>query len=322
MMEYSLRSRGWIGWLKRNRTLLGEVEAVIEKEGPLGNIDFTRRNPPKRRVKAGWWSWKPATHALDYLWMSGRTMVHSRRHFQKVFDLAERVMPQVTGIVPPARAEFLRWHVRRSLRAMGAASYADLRLYMTFPRMGVAERRDTLKALIAAGEVVEIAVAGAPGPWYALAADLPALRRAGRRRVASQGTALLAPFDSLLWHRERTRRLFGFDYRIEVYTPGHKRVHGYYSLPIFHDGHLVGRLDAKNHRDKGWLEVRRVHFESWLVKGMPAPAARWGAVDRDAVLAGLADSLRSLAEFTGAGKITVGRVDPPGWKKALTAALG
>lgn len=322
MMEYSVRSRGWSGWLKRNGTLLGEVEAAIQKEGPLANIDFTRRNPPKRRVRAGWWSWKPATHALDYLWMSGRTMVHSRRHFQKVFDLAERVMPQVTGTEPPAREEFLRWHVRRSLRAMGAASYADLRLYMTFPRMGVAERRDTLKALIAAGEVVEIAVPGAPGPWYALAADLPALARAGRRRVASQGTGLLAPFDSLLWHRERTRRLFGFDYRIEVYTPGHKRVHGYYSLPILHDGQLIGRLDPKTHREERRLEVRHVHFEPWFARGKAPPAVSWGALDRDAALAGIAEALRSLAAFVGADQVTVGRVSPPALAAPQRRALG
>src|SRR5262245_47950514 len=138
----------------------------------------------------------------------------------------------------------------------GAAAYPDLRLYLSFPRMSVAERRRALDAMIASGEVVEVGVNGARGPWYALAADLPALARAGRRRAVSRGSALLAPFDSFLWNRERTSRLFGFDYRVEVYTPGHKRVHGYYSLPILHDGHLIGRLDPKTHREDRRLEVR------------------------------------------------------------------
>ncbi|MGH7730738.1 MAG: winged helix-turn-helix domain-containing protein, partial [Candidatus Eiseniibacteriota bacterium] len=321
MADYSRRNRSWGKWLEKNGALLAEVEETIRKEGPLANIDFTRRKPPARRRAGGWWSWKPATHALDYLWMSGRTMVHSRQHFQKRFDLAERVMPAVTGLEPPGREEFRRWHLRRSLHAMGAASYADLRLYLTFPRMEIAERRHALAELLASAEVVEIAVTGAPGPWYALGADLPALERAGRRRSASRGTALLAPFDSFLWHRERTRRLFGFDYRIEVYTPGHKRVHGYYTLPILHDGQLIGRLDPKTHREDRRLEVRHVHFERWFANGAHPPAAAWGALDRDAALAGIAGALRSLATFVGADRVTLGRATPAALAAPLRRAL-
>ena len=324
MEDYSIRNRGWSGWLKKNMTLVNEVERTIRDEGPLCNVDFTRREPPagrKKRSQAGWWNWKPATHALDYLWMSGRTMVHSRRHFQKRFDLAERVMPACREVEPPPRAEFLRWHVRRSLHAMGAASYADLRMYLTFPRMGVAERRDTLRAMVAAGEVAQVSIPGESAPWYALAADLPALARAGRRRAASRGTALLAPFDSFLWHRERTRRLFGFDYRIEVYTPGHKRVHGYYTLPILHDGQLIGRLDPKTHREERRLEVRSVHLERWFARGEAPPAAAWGTPDRDAAIAGIAQALRSLATFVGADHVTVGRVAPAAFTAPLRRAL-
>jgi uncharacterized protein YcaQ len=323
MLGYHVRNRGWSVWLKRNGPLVAEVEEVIRNEGPLGNIDFTRRRPPGRRggKSGGWWNWKPATHALDYLWMSGRTMVHSRQHFQKRFDLAERVMPAVATLEPPALEEFQRWHVRRSLHAMGAASATDLSRYLTFPRMKPPERRRALHDLIAAGEVVEVGLEGARGPWYALASDLEALARAGRRRKASQGTALLAPFDSFLWHRERTRLLFGFDYRIEVYTPGHKRVHGYYSLPILHDGLLIGRLDPKTHREEKRLEVRHVHFEPWFARGKSPPAAAWGAPDRDAALAGIAEALRSLARFVGAERVTIGKVTPAALAAPLRRAV-
>ena len=324
MLDYNFRHRTWGGWLKKNRVLVAEIEETIRREGPLANIDFTRRRPPGRRKGAsgGWWNWKPATHALDYLWMSGRTMVHSRQHFQKRFDLAERVMPVLAGLKPMDHAEFLRWHLRRSLHAMGAASAADLRLYLTFPRMEVAERRRTLAGLLASGEVVEVAVTGTAGPWYALATDLPALAKAGRRRVPSRGTALLAPFDSFLWHRERTRRLFGFDYRIEVYTPGHKRVHGYYTLPILHDGQLIGRLDPKTHREARCLEVHHVHFEPWFARGQAPPAASWGSPDRDAALAGIGEALRSLAAFVGADRVTVSRVTPGALAAPLKRAIG
>jgi len=242
-------------------------------------------------------------------------------HFQKRFDLAERVLPQAVTLDAPTREEFRRWHLRRSLHAMGAATALDLSRYLTFPRLGLTERRRALGALLAAGEVVELAVAGDRGRWYALAEDLPALARAGRRRSAARGTTLLAPFDSFLWHRERTSRLFGFDYRIEVYTPGHKRVHGYYSLPLFHDGSLIGRLDLKTHRAERRLEVRGAHFERWFATGGRAPAAAWGVVDRDAALAGTAAALRSLATFVGADDVSVGRVTPAALAAPLRRAV-
>jgi len=319
MLDYSLRSRAWGKWLKKNRAALRAVEEAITANGPMGNADFAHRRAPGST--GGWWNWKPAAHALDYLWMSGRTLVHSRRHFQKRFDLAERLMPEAVGREPLTSAEFWRWHLRQSLHAMGAATESDLRMYLTYPRTAASDRRHTLHAALASGEIVEIEVAGERGRWLALAEDLPALAAASRKRRAAAGTTLLSPFDSFLWHRERTRRLFGFDYRIEVYTPGHKRVHGYYSLPIFHDGQLIGRLDPKTHRAERRLEVKAVHFEPWFAKGASPPAVAWGPVDRDAALVGLGEALRSLAAFVGAEDVTVGRVTPRVLRSGLLRVL-
>jgi hypothetical protein len=308
MLDYSLRSRAWGAWLQKNRQVLRAVEAAIATSGPLGSADFRHRRPSG--VRGGWWNWSPSTHALDYLWMSGRTLVHSRTNFQKRFDLAERVMPEVKETKPLAREAFLRWHLHRSLHAMGAASETDLRMYLSFPRTAAGERQRALRAAIDAGEVVRVEITGERGAWFALASDLSALAAAGRRRVAAAGTTLLSPFDSFLWHRDRTRRLFGFDYRVEVYTPGPKRVHGYYSLPIFQDGQLIGRLDPKTHRAEKRLEVKAVHFEPWFAKGALPPAASWGAVDQDRALKGTAQALRSLAAFVGASDLDLGRVTP------------
>ena len=323
MLDYHTRSRGWARWLKKNRGTLALVEQALREGGPLGSADFAHRRRPSGQ--AGWWNWKPTTHALDYLWMSGRTLVHSREHFQKRFDLAERLMPEALACEPLTADDFHRWHLRQSLHAMGAATETDLRMYLTFPRVGAAERRRWLKRLIETGEVREIEVEQSAHMsrvrWYALAEDLPALAAASRRRVASQGSTLLSPFDSFLWHRERTHRLFGFQYTIEVYTPGHKRTHGYYSLPILHDGHLIGRVDPKVHRGERRLEVKWVHFEGWFARGSQPPAAAWGSVDRDAALAGLADSLRSLATFVGADTISLGRVSPSSLRAPLRRRL-
>jgi uncharacterized protein YcaQ len=319
MLDYSLKSRAWGAWLRRNRRVLRAVEDAIAGSGPLGSRDFEHRRPPG--AAGGWWNWKPATHALDYLWMSGRTLVHSREHFRKRFDLAERVMPAAVSGQPLSREAFRRWHLRRSLHALGAASETDLRMYLTYPHVSVAERRSVLRAALREGEIVEVGVEGERGRWYALSEDLPALERAGRRRRPSSGTTLLSPFDSFLWHRERTRRLFGFDYRIEVYTPGHRRSHGYYSLPILHDGQLIGRLDPKTHREERRLEVKAVHFEAWFAKGERPPVASWGRVERDAALAGVGEALRSLASFVGADEVTIGTVAPSALRPALRAAL-
>src|SRR5262245_34811754 len=325
MLDYHTRSRGWARWLKKNRATLAAVTQAIRDAGPLGSADFAHRRPP--RAPSGWWNWKPATHALDYLWMSGTTLVHSRRHFQKRFDLAERLMPDALARSPLDAAAFQRWHLRQALHAMGAATEMDLRMYLTFPRVGAAERRRWLARLVEAGEVREIRVTPSPGRaaprWYALAEDLPALAAAGRRRRASAGTTLLTPFDSFLWHRERTHRLFGFRYTIEVYTPGHKRTHGYYTLPILHDGQLIGRVDPKVHRAERRLEIKGVHFERWFARGADPPAGGWGRLDRDAALAGLAETLRSLAVFVGADPdaISLGTVSPAPLRAPLARRL-
>jgi hypothetical protein len=155
---------------------------------------------------------------------------------------------------------------------------------------------------------VEVALDGDRGRWLALARDVPALTHAADAPAAARGTTLLSPFDSLLWHRDRVARLFGFDYRIEVYTPGPQRIHGYYTLPILHDGLLIGRVDAKSQRVERRLDIRHVHFEPWFAQGAASPMG--GRLDVDAALTGLADALTSLATFTGADEVTLERVSP------------
>lgn len=319
MLDYEIRHTGWTFLLRKHDPTIERVLEAVRERGPLGNADFAADRASG--AASGWWSWKPETVAMDYLWKKGALGVHSRVHFQRRLDLAERLFPAALAGEPPGADEFRRWHALLSLRAMGAASLADLRAYLLFPKMEAGERRAVLDALRRSGEVVEVAVEGQRGPWLARAADVPALERAARRRTpASRGTTFLAPFDSLLWHRERVRALFGFDYRIEVYTPGHKRVHGYYSLPILHEGALVGRLDAKNHREARRLEVRHVHLEPWLVEGR-APIEGLRPPALAPALAGIGDALRSLAEFLGAERITIGKVTPAALAARLRAQV-
>jgi uncharacterized protein YcaQ len=203
---------------------------------------------------------------------------------------------------------------------MGAATETDLSRYLTFPRFGSGARRQALQALVKAGEVVEVPLEGKAPRWLALARDLPALARAAGTRRPPRGTTLLSPFDSLLWHRDRIARLFGFDYRIEVYTPGPQRVHGYYTLPILHDGHFIGRVDAKAQRAEGRLDIRHVHFEPWFGAGSASPVTG-EPIDRDAALAGLAEAFASLAVFVSARDVRLDRVTPASLRGPLARCL-
>jgi len=317
MLDYRVHHTGWSDWLRRNSRTLRRVRETIAQNGPMANADFDGRRP---RGAAGWWNWKPVQHALHYLWMSGALAIDSRRHFHKRFDLFERAIPSVRDVEVISSGAFARWHVERSLRAMGAATEADLAGYLTFPRFAPQVRREALRAMIEAGDVTEIAVEGSPARWLALTSDLPALKRAARAATPPFGTTLLSPFDSLLWYRERAARLFGFDFRIEVYTPAKKRVHGYYSLPILHDGQIIGRLDAKAHRAERRLEVRHVHFEPWFALALSSPTDGV-RIDRDRALAGLGEALDSLATFVGAADITVRRVTPHRLRASLAKKL-
>jgi uncharacterized protein YcaQ len=318
MLDYRHRHKGWVGFLRKHPRIMREVESAIATRGPLANADFQAVRPAG---SAGWWNWKPAAHALDFLWMSGRIAVDSRSHFQKRFNLVERVLPDALAQPPLERAAFRRWHLTQSLHAMGAATDLDLRLYLTYPRFSAAERAATLRDALRAGEVVAVEVTGSRARWYALTRDLDALAAAGRRRVGSRGATLLAPFDSLLWHRERVTRLFGFDYRIEVYTPAAQRAVGYYTLPLLVDGQLIGRVDAKLHRSEHRLELRHVHFENWFARGTAPPHPHWGTVSLERGLTGLAESARSLAAFCDATRITVTRVTPSSLRGAVRKAF-
>ena len=316
MLDYEVRHTGWSG-LQRNARVLREVRAAVRAGGPLVAADLEQRR--RRGPGGGWWAWRPVHHALHHLWMTGDLAIHSRRHFQKRFDLAERVLGEGLAARPVTAEEFRRWHLERSLHAMGAVTEKDLGGYLTFPRAAAMGRRTAFAAMRERGEVVAVEVEGSRAAWWALARDLPALRRAGRRPL-SAGTTLLSPFDSLLWYRDRVARLFGFEYRIEVYTPGPKRVHGYYTLPILHDGHLIGRLDAKTHRAEKRLEVRHAHFEPWLAKGQPSPLDG-EILDPDAALDGVAQAIVSLGVFVGAGRVTLDRVTPGRLRAALARRL-
>ncbi len=228
----------------------GEAEAVLARiaaEGPLGASDIDAG-----KSRGGWWAWGDTKRALEYLFWSGRITTATRRgSFERVYDLPERVIPAATLALPtPTEADAQRELLRISARALGIATASELRDYF---RLKPADALPHIAELVEEGAIVPVAVAG----WRQQAYLDPGAQRP--RRIRAQ--ALLAPFDPLIWERERTERLFSFRYRIGIYTPAAQRSHGYYVLPFLLDEAIVARVDLKADRHAGLLRVQSAHAE-------------------------------------------------------------
>ncbi|MER2248352.1 crosslink repair DNA glycosylase YcaQ family protein [Methylorubrum podarium] len=229
--------------------------ARIEREGPIAASDVAGTKPAQ-----GMWMWSGAKHALEWLFWAGLVAsTHRRGSFERVYDLPERVLPRAVLQRPtPNEVDARRELIARAARAMGVATAHDLRDYY---RIGPADARLPIEQLVDQGTLVPVRVQGWSHQAY--------LHQDARPGRALEGAALLSPFDPLVWHRPRTERLFGFRYRLEIYTPAHKREHGYYVLPFLLDGALVARVDLKADRKRGALIVQRAHVEP----GAPADTA-------------------------------------------------
>jgi len=271
---------GWGGPLRIMRErpeFVAEVLRRVEQEGPVtaGALHggATSGSP--------WWGWNDTKVALELLFWSGRVATATRRSFERVYDVTERVLPaEVLAVPTPSREDAQRELVRLAARAHGVATERDLRDYF---RLRVEEARAAVVDLVEAGELLPAAVEGWRQPAYLWVGT------AVPRRVSA--SALLSPFDPLVWERSRASRLFGFDYRIEIYTPAAKRVHGYYVLPFLHDERLQARVDLKADRKAGVLRV----LAAWLEPGS----------DPDHIGSALAVQLRRAADWQGLGAVVV-----------------
>jgi uncharacterized protein len=230
--------------------LVDEVFDLVARKGPIraGDTGMPRPDPRPGHM----WNWHDGKVALEYLFWSGRITAARRVNFERHYDLPERVLPaEIIAAPTPPVEQAQRELVRIAARALGVATEPDLGDYFRLPR---AESKLRVAELVAAGELLRVSVDG----WRAPAYLWPRARRP--RRVATR--ALLSPFDSLIWFRERTERLFGFRYRIEIYTPAAKRQYGYYVLPFLLGDSLVARVDLKSDRQAGVLRVQGAFAEA------------------------------------------------------------
>ena len=269
------------------------LDAVLERvrqEGPLASRDF--EDP--RDGREGWWDWKPAKTALEVLFDRGHLLIDRRENFQRHYDLAERVLPQSAEPVQHTAADWRRWAALRSVAHFGVATYRQASEYYHQKKTPV---KAVVEALAGEDALLPAEVEGWQETAYLHPADLPLLDEIEAGQHQPQVTALLSPFDNLLWDRQRVRDLFGFDYRIEMYTPAAQRQYGYYVMPILHKGRLVGRLDPKADRQTNTLIVRALYLEP-------------GEAVSDELVAALRGALREFMAFHGSERLVIERSEP------------
>ncbi len=264
-------------FLRSHADFIDQALAAVAERGPLAASELELG----AKGEGGWWGWSEGKRAMECLFWTGRLTTATRRNsFERVYGLPEKVLPKAIIETPtPSRAEAHRQLLTISARAMGVATERDLRDYF---RLGVADARKGVAELVEAGTITPVAVEGWDQPAY--------LWPDARRPRSIKADALLSPFDNLIWFRERTERLFGVRVRLEIYTPAHKRTHGYYVLPFLQDEAITARVDLKADRKAGRLLVLAAHAE---------PDADEDTATR------LADALKQMASWLGLSGVEV-----------------
>ena len=264
----------------------GVYDQVVKQLRTEGPLTATELGGAKRTSE--WWDWSGTKVAVERALMYGEVVCVERRGWKRVYDLAERAVPAALLAEEPSDEECLRRLVGLAGRALGVGTRADIADYHRL-------KGEQVEAVIADSGLVPVTVEGWSKPAWADPESLATPPR-GRHR-----TTLLSPFDSLIWERARTERIFGFTHRLEAYVPKPKRVHGYFAMPVLAGGRLVGRVDPA--REGGTLVAKQVTLDG--LKAVPQ----------------VAQALVEAAGWVGCTDVRVERVDAPELREPLTAEL-
>ena len=276
------RRRRWS--LDAPSEVITDVRRRLAVDGPLSASDLGGA-----KNKGPWWDWSPVKTAVELLLDWGEVACVTRQGWKRIYDLTERAIPGHLVAVEPDDHACLVHLVEQAGRHLGVATLGELAEYFRL-------RRDQVDAVMPSTQLVPVEVGGWGQPAWADPVALAALGRRGQHR-----TTLLSPFDSLIWDRSRTLRLWGFTHRLEAYVPATKRTHGYYAMPVLAGGRIVGRVDPV--RAGTTLVGRRVSLLG------------------DRALPQVAEAMVEAATWVGASSVAVEVVDPPHLRAPLAAAL-
>ena len=280
MAEAANDHRDIFGRLNRSRP--GFMNAALDEIRERGALS-AREITGAGASKGGWWGWSDGKRALEALFAAGQVAAAGRRGFERLYDLPERVIPaRVLALPTPTLENAQRALMRIAASALGVATEKDLCDYF---RIRIGAGRHRIRELVETGELIPVSVEGWREQAY--------VARAAKSPRKMDASALLSPFDSLIWERARTERIFGFRYRIEIYTPSANRKYGYYVLPFLLGDRLVARVDLKSDRATGTLLVQGAHCE---------PGVRASAVAEP-----LMHELATMASWLGLERIKVTR---------------
>jgi uncharacterized protein YcaQ len=288
-------------WMKERRADVDAVLDHIRANGPTRSSDFERSDG---QAGGGWWSWKPEKRSLEVLFTTGALMIAARHNFQRIYDLAERVLPDWDDARMPADDDMRCALVLKAVKAMGCARGAWISDYFRTrpPRLDP-------ETLVEQGLLLRAWVDEWDDPIYVHPDHAALLESAAAGALAPTLTSILSPFDPVVWDRRRALELFNFDYRLECYTPADKRRYGYFTLPILRRGALVGRVDAKAHRREGVFELKSLVLE---------PGVRVS----DRFTRDVAGALQRLANWHACPQIQITQATPQSFGPLLQAALG
>ena len=281
----------WGLWLQAHADLIDRMLRQIRKTGPVRSADFERTDGQK----TGWFNWKDEQTVLEGLWFRGDLMVAKRHNFQRIYDLRQRILPDWDDAQTPSLETVYETFALNTVKALGVTKAAWIADYF---RMYKKVAQQAIERLAKRGQLQTVEVEGWGVPAYFHPDQRPAIVAAANGQIPISKTTFLSPFDPLVWDRARALDLFGFDYKIEVYTPAPKRKYGYFTLPILYQNRLIGRLDPKAHRKEGIFEVKALHLEP-------------GVIPDDRLIAELKAALQACADWHRTPTVIVRQSSPP-----------
>ena len=264
-------------FVSENPKFVKRIEDYVRENGPVSAGELQKK--PK---DSPWWGWSDSKIALEWLFWIGKVSTSKRQNFTRFYDLSERVLPPEALETFHTEEESHAELIRRAAVHLGVAAIEDLVDYFRLPKL---QGKQRVTELVENNELLRVAVEGWDRPGYILPD--------AKFTTANSKSVLLSPFDPLVWFRPRAQRLFQFRYRLEIYVPANKRVHGYYVLPFLHNNELCARVDAKADNKSGVLHVPAVHAETQDID--------------DETIESLATELRLLATWRNLTEVKVGQ---------------